>query len=298
MRSSISGSRHGGRGAAAYRAEVESIGALLVTPRARISCACSSCANDCAISRRTSRAVRTCSCCRRRHHGRRHRSVVRAARAHRHAAGSRAKLRRPRARAGAKSCSATGFARPATLRTPRLASEGRSRRPSGRLRRPRDRGDRRRTRKRNERSFATSKAKLRSDALVATNTSSIRLEELSPALRPSGAFRGSCISSIPCREPAARRGHPRYDTSDATLENAISFVIQIGKLPLPCRSAPGFVVNRDAHAVHARGVARARGRPLARDDRRRGDSVRHADGADRARRSSRARRRPCTSRRS
>jgi 3-hydroxyacyl-CoA dehydrogenase/enoyl-CoA hydratase/3-hydroxybutyryl-CoA epimerase len=33
-------------------------------------------------------------------------------------------------------------------------------------------------------------------------------------------------------------------TSQGALDKAMSFVAQIGKLPLPCRSAPGFVVNR------------------------------------------------------
>ena len=33
-------------------------------------------------------------------------------------------------------------------------------------------------------------------------------------------------------------------TSDETMTVALSFVTRIGKLPLPCRSAPGFVVNR------------------------------------------------------
>jgi 3-hydroxyacyl-CoA dehydrogenase / enoyl-CoA hydratase / 3-hydroxybutyryl-CoA epimerase len=34
------------------------------------------------------------------------------------------------------------------------------------------------------------------------------------------------------------------DTSTATAQRTMSFVTQIGKLPLPCRSAPGFLVNR------------------------------------------------------
>jgi 3-hydroxyacyl-CoA dehydrogenase / enoyl-CoA hydratase / 3-hydroxybutyryl-CoA epimerase len=34
------------------------------------------------------------------------------------------------------------------------------------------------------------------------------------------------------------------DTDEGTMQAALSFVIQIGKLPLPCRSAPGFLVNR------------------------------------------------------
>jgi 3-hydroxyacyl-CoA dehydrogenase/enoyl-CoA hydratase/3-hydroxybutyryl-CoA epimerase len=33
-------------------------------------------------------------------------------------------------------------------------------------------------------------------------------------------------------------------TSAETMQAALSFVTKIGKLPLPCRSAPGFVVNR------------------------------------------------------
>ena len=33
-------------------------------------------------------------------------------------------------------------------------------------------------------------------------------------------------------------------TSEETMLAAMSFVTRIGKLPLPCRSAPGFLVNR------------------------------------------------------
>src|SRR5262249_36788659 len=34
------------------------------------------------------------------------------------------------------------------------------------------------------------------------------------------------------------------DTTADTIQRALSFVTKIGKLPLPCRSAPGFLVNR------------------------------------------------------
>ncbi len=34
------------------------------------------------------------------------------------------------------------------------------------------------------------------------------------------------------------------ETSEETMSAAMSFVTKIGKLPLPCRSAPGFLVNR------------------------------------------------------
>ena len=73
-------------------------------------------------------------------------------------------------------------------------------------------------------------------------------------------------------------------TSDASLEKAMSFVSQIGKLPLPCRSAPGFVVNRiltpymlEALRAHQDGHSFETIDAAA-------NCVRHADGADRARR--------------
>ena len=80
-------------------------------------------------------------------------------------------------------------------------------------------------------------------ALIATNTSSIKLEELSTALSDPGRFVGlhffNPVASLPLVEVIRGR-----DTSDTTMQRALSFVTQIGKLPLPCRSAPGFLVNR------------------------------------------------------
>jgi 3-hydroxyacyl-CoA dehydrogenase/enoyl-CoA hydratase/3-hydroxybutyryl-CoA epimerase len=80
-------------------------------------------------------------------------------------------------------------------------------------------------------------------ALLATNTSSIRLEDLAAALRRPGRFVGlhffNPVASLPLVEVI--RG---AETGEPALERALSFVTQIGKLPLPCRSAPGFVVNR------------------------------------------------------
>jgi 3-hydroxyacyl-CoA dehydrogenase/enoyl-CoA hydratase/3-hydroxybutyryl-CoA epimerase len=91
--------------------------------------------------------------------------------------------------------------------------------------------------------FRDVEAKLPAEALVATNTSSIRLEELSQAFARPERFVGlhffNPVASLPLVEVIRA-----VTTSDATLEKAMSFVAQIGKLPLPCRSAPGFVVNR------------------------------------------------------
>lgn len=85
--------------------------------------------------------------------------------------------------------------------------------------------------------------RLPAEALIATNTSSIRLETLAGALREPGRFVGlhffNPVASLPLVEVI--RGE---QTSERTLSDAMSFVTRIGKLPLPCRSSPGFVVNR------------------------------------------------------
>ena len=80
-------------------------------------------------------------------------------------------------------------------------------------------------------------------ALIATNTSSIRLEDMAPVLERPGRFVGlhffNPVARLPLVEVIAGAA-----TDAETLEAITSFVIRIGKLPLPCRSAPGFLVNR------------------------------------------------------
>jgi 3-hydroxyacyl-CoA dehydrogenase/enoyl-CoA hydratase/3-hydroxybutyryl-CoA epimerase len=91
--------------------------------------------------------------------------------------------------------------------------------------------------------FGEIEPRLRAEALVATNTSSIRLERLADAFREPARFVGlhffNPVASLPLVEVIAGE-----QTSDTTLRTALSFVTRIGKLPLPCRSAPGFLVNR------------------------------------------------------
>jgi 3-hydroxyacyl-CoA dehydrogenase/enoyl-CoA hydratase/3-hydroxybutyryl-CoA epimerase len=85
--------------------------------------------------------------------------------------------------------------------------------------------------------------KLKSDAIIATNTSSIQLEDMADALDRPGRFVGlhffNPVASLPLVEVI--RG---AETDEETMQRALAFVTQIGKLPLPCRSAPGSVVNR------------------------------------------------------
>jgi 3-hydroxyacyl-CoA dehydrogenase/enoyl-CoA hydratase/3-hydroxybutyryl-CoA epimerase len=80
-------------------------------------------------------------------------------------------------------------------------------------------------------------------ALLATNTSSLRLEDLAQGLARPGSFVGLHFFNPVAQMPLVEVVHSSQ-TDPAALSRALSFVRRIDKLPLPCRSAPGFVVNR------------------------------------------------------
>jgi 3-hydroxyacyl-CoA dehydrogenase / enoyl-CoA hydratase / 3-hydroxybutyryl-CoA epimerase len=85
--------------------------------------------------------------------------------------------------------------------------------------------------------------RMKAGALLATNTSSIVLESLTEGMADPGRFVGlhffNPVAQMPLVEiiqgPA---------TSDEALGTATAFIRRLDKLPLPCRSAPGFLVNR------------------------------------------------------
>ena len=91
--------------------------------------------------------------------------------------------------------------------------------------------------------FADLEPRLAPSALIATNTSSLQLETLAGVLQRPERFVGlhffNPVASLPLVEVI--RGE---QTAEETMAAAMSFVTKIGKLPLPCRSAPGFLVNR------------------------------------------------------
>lgn len=104
-------------------------------------------------------------------------------------------------------------------------------------------------------------------ALLATNTSSLRLEDLRRGLRNPERFIGlhffNPVAKLPLVEIVRCD-----DTVQEVLDRAFAFVKGIGKYPLECASSPGFVVNRVlapymAEAMH---LAEA-GLPLATIDR-------------------------------
>ena len=91
--------------------------------------------------------------------------------------------------------------------------------------------------------FRSLEPKLRPGALIATNTSSIVLEKLAEALRSPGRLVGLHFFNPVASLPLVEVIHG-YSTAPESVQAALSFVTKIGKLPLPCRSAPGFLVNR------------------------------------------------------
>lgn len=86
-------------------------------------------------------------------------------------------------------------------------------------------------------------SKMRPDALLATNTSSIRLEDLRTNLAAPQRFIGlhffNPVAQLPLVELIRCD-----DTEQDALDIGFGFVKGIGKLPLECMSSPGFVVNR------------------------------------------------------
>lgn len=85
--------------------------------------------------------------------------------------------------------------------------------------------------------------RLKPEALLATNTSSIPLEQLSAELADPGRLVGLHFFNPVARMPLLEvvRGK---DTRDDVMTRALSFARQIDKLPLPVKSSPGFLVNR------------------------------------------------------
>jgi 3-hydroxyacyl-CoA dehydrogenase/enoyl-CoA hydratase/3-hydroxybutyryl-CoA epimerase len=85
--------------------------------------------------------------------------------------------------------------------------------------------------------------KMKPGAILATNTSSIRLEDLRTVLNDPDRFIGihffNPVAQLPLVEIIRCA-----DTQQAVLDSAFGFVKGIGKFPLECASSPGFVVNR------------------------------------------------------
>ena len=84
---------------------------------------------------------------------------------------------------------------------------------------------------------------MKPDAILATNTSSIPLEQLATCLKNPGRLVGvhffNPVALMPLVEIV--RG---TNTDEVIVKKALAFGRQIDKLPLPVKSTPGFLVNR------------------------------------------------------
>jgi 3-hydroxyacyl-CoA dehydrogenase/enoyl-CoA hydratase/3-hydroxybutyryl-CoA epimerase len=109
-------------------------------------------------------------------------------------------------------------------------------------------------------------ARMKPGALLATNTSSIRLEELRTVLDAPTRFIGlhffNPVAMLPLVEVIRCE-----DTDQEAMDIGFAFTKGIGKLPLECRSSPGFVVNRILAPYMGEAMALAHeGVPLAAID--------------------------------
>jgi 3-hydroxyacyl-CoA dehydrogenase/enoyl-CoA hydratase/3-hydroxybutyryl-CoA epimerase len=111
--------------------------------------------------------------------------------------------------------------------------------------------------------YARLEPRMKPTALLATNTSSLMLEPLTEKLakpeRLVGLHFFNPVPQMPLIEivQSAR-------TDPAVMQGAIAFARKLDKLPVPCRSAPGFVVNRVLMPyLHEAMFAAQEGVPLA-----------------------------------
>jgi len=103
--------------------------------------------------------------------------------------------------------------------------------------------------------------RMKPGAVLATNTSSIPLETLATALKEPDRLVGihffNPVAMMPLVEIVQTAS-----SSEETVQHAIAFTQHIGKLPLPVKSSPGFLVNRilmpylvEAFTLYDEGVA-------------------------------------------
>jgi 3-hydroxyacyl-CoA dehydrogenase/enoyl-CoA hydratase/3-hydroxybutyryl-CoA epimerase len=91
--------------------------------------------------------------------------------------------------------------------------------------------------------YAQAEPRMRANAVLASNTSSLTLECLGTTLRDAGHLVGLHFFNPVPQMPLVEVVHYPATRADV-LNSAMAFTRRIDKLPLPCRSSPGFLVNR------------------------------------------------------
>jgi len=91
--------------------------------------------------------------------------------------------------------------------------------------------------------YAELEPKLKPNAILATNTSSIKIETLCRTLKDPSRLVGIHFFN-PVAQLQLVEIVQGTSTQPQVVQNALRFTRKLDKLPLPCKSAPGFVVNR------------------------------------------------------
>ena len=135
--------------------------------------------------------------------------------------------------------------------------------------------------------YAGLEPKMKPGAILATNTSSIPLQDLRTTLQKTERLLGlhffNPVSRLQLVEVVSHDG-----TDAQLLKEALAFVGAIDRLPLPVKSSPGFLVNRalTPYMLEAMVMLDEKIDKTVIDAR---EEVRHADGADRTGRPGRPR---------
>lgn len=102
--------------------------------------------------------------------------------------------------------------------------------------------------------FASIEAMTRPDAILATNTSSIPLEDISSALQNPSRLVGihffNPVPVLPLVEVIWSD-----DSDQDMVQRSMRFAGALGKMPIRCKSAPGFLVNRALLPYILKGIA-------------------------------------------
>jgi 3-hydroxyacyl-CoA dehydrogenase/enoyl-CoA hydratase/3-hydroxybutyryl-CoA epimerase len=115
--------------------------------------------------------------------------------------------------------------------------------------------------------YARLEPRMKPTALLATNTSSIMLEPLAERLAHPERLVGLHFFNPVPQMPLIEIVHAQR-TALATVQTATGFARRLDKLPVPCRSAPGFMVNRVLTPyLYEAMLAAQEGTPLALIDR-------------------------------
>ena len=115
--------------------------------------------------------------------------------------------------------------------------------------------------------YAQAEPRLAAGAVLCSNTSSITLELLSEQLADPGRLVGLHFFNPVAQMPLIEVIHSAQ-TRPEPLAAAMAFARRLDKLPLPCRSGPGFLVNRVLFPyLHEALYAAGEGVPLALIDR-------------------------------